>query len=247
MLICITKEKVLLKRTSLPLNFPLKIQRETFRWLLSFSIAFSRRKNSHKQVFPISFYWADLKKTTLFVETFPSNSFLTVGQWEALPVSSKGNSMCSSDEPTAVKHSEYIQLLPVLWLPKSLNKGCTSYGGFFVHFVQGCEAWWGNTGDFFVVMLVLCLTDCPDLSDGGLQATLLLPESLRSLRSEWSNWSRYSGFRSTRLRSNTETWHTLPFKWNSRWKNCSEQGGKDFIDSTSSHKFKYRSLVCSFC
>lgn len=51
-----------------------------------------------------------------------------------------------------------------------------------------------ETQGFFVVMLVLCLTGRPALSDGGLQATLLLPESLRSLRSEWSNWSRSSGF-----------------------------------------------------
>lgn len=47
---------------------------------------------------------------------------------------------------------------------------------------------------FFVVTLALCLTDHPALFDGGLQATLLLPEGLRSLKSDWSNWSRSLGF-----------------------------------------------------
>lgn len=47
---------------------------------------------------------------------------------------------------------------------------------------------------FFIVMLALSLTDHPALFDGGLQATLLLPEGLRSLRSDWSNWSRSLGF-----------------------------------------------------
>lgn len=44
---------------------------------------------------------------------------------------------------------------------------------------------------FFVVTLALCLTDHPALFDGGLQATLLLPEGLKS---DWSNWSRSLGF-----------------------------------------------------
>lgn len=83
--------------------------------------------------------------------------------------------------------------------------------------------------------------DHPALVDGRLQDTLLLPESLRSLRSERSNWSSSSGFWSAWLRFNTQIWHILSFKWCSRWKRGSEWAGKVFIDSVSSHEFKYQS------
>lgn len=100
---------------------------------------------SERQVFLEKFLFCSSDKI-LFVQTFPSNSILAVGQWDALPVSFKENSMCSTDQLTAVKHSICIQLLP---LPKSLNKGCMSYAGLFVHFVWRCEAWWAYAGCFF--------------------------------------------------------------------------------------------------